>query len=171
MPISGSEPAQRRSQSSFSSMLPAFQTIKKRSASTRYATKSSRIPPSSKHKRQICAEPISSLVGGLVSSLSREPPAFLPVIQTLPMSETSKIPAPERTALCSSRIEVYQTGNSQPAKSIILAPSSRCTSLRGVFFSSLIISPPARESPRAFASFPKKQREDLSTIGLPCLST
>ncbi len=44
------------------------------------------------------------------------------------MCETSKTPAEERTALCSSTIDVYCTGISQPAKGTMRAPSAACRS-------------------------------------------
>src|SRR5262249_45623631 len=53
-----------------------------------------------------------------------------------PMCETSKIPAPVRTALCSAIIppaEGYSTGMSQPLNSTIFAPICRCTAFSAVF--------------------------------------
>ena len=46
------------------------------------------------------------------------------VSASCPMWETSKTPAPVRTARCPSVTDVYCTGISQPAKSTILAPSA-----------------------------------------------
>ena len=43
---------------------------------------------------------------------------------TWPMWETSKIPAPERTAMCSARMPSYWTGISHPAKGTRRAPAA-----------------------------------------------
>ena len=46
----------------------------------------------------------------------------------------SKIPAERRTAWCSSTIDVYWTGISQPPNSMSLPPSCWCAVKRGVRF-------------------------------------
>src|ERR1700733_6409487 len=87
------------------------------------------------------------------------PPDMLPVrIRMSPMWLTSNTPTAPRTALCSATSpppDGYSTGISHPPKLTILAPNRRCSALRGVFRSSLILGefaasiPHARAEPRA----------------------
>src|ERR1700685_4034769 len=71
---------------------------------------------------------------------------------------TSNTPTARRTTLCSATSpppDGYSTGISQPPKLTILAPNRRCSALRGVLRSSLILGefaasiPHARAKPRA----------------------
>jgi hypothetical protein len=54
------------------------------------------------------------------------------------IGETSNMPTPSRTALCSATMPVgYCTGISYPAKGTIFAPRRTCSSCSGVRFSAV----------------------------------
>ncbi len=48
------------------------------------------------------------------------------------MWETSNKPAPERVARCSSEMDEYQMGNSNPWKSTMRPSKARCSAYNGV---------------------------------------
>ncbi len=53
------------------------------------------------------------------------------------MCDTSNMPAPSRTAVCSALTPAYCTGMSQPPNGTILAPARRWAACSGVRFSSV----------------------------------
>ncbi len=59
-------------------------------------------------------------------------PASLPLMMKSPMWDTSNAPEWVLTAMCSSMIDVYWMGMSQPAKKTIFAPRAACWSRIGV---------------------------------------
>ena len=103
-------------------MFEAFTTIISLS-SNRYTVQSSTKVPWSVRIPEYCTCPGSSAPTSL--QVTRLTKAFRsgPVISNSPMWETSKIPTPVRTALCSARMPLgYCTGISHPAKGTSLAP-------------------------------------------------
>src|SRR5215475_10329901 len=71
-----------------------------------------------------------------------------------PMWLTSNTPTAPRTALCSATsppLDGYSTGISQPPKLTIFAPKRRCSALRAVLRSSLILGEFAASIPHARA--------------------
>src|SRR5579872_2773801 len=71
-----------------------------------------------------------------------------------PMWLTSNTPTAPRTALCSATsppLDGYSTGISQPPKLTIFAPKRRCSTLRAVLRSSLILGEFAASIPHARA--------------------
>src|SRR6266516_2136241 len=95
------------------------------------------MPPSSLSSRLYCAWPRPSCDRSLVTRCWRNS-SESPATRNLPMWDTSNSPATWRTAKCSSRIEVYCCGISQPPKSTIRPPRATCLSYRGVRFVSLL---------------------------------
>src|ERR1700722_18669450 len=76
-----------------------------------------------------------------------------------PMWLTSNTPTAPRTPLCSATSpppDGYSTGISQPPKLTILAPNRRCSALRGVLRSSLILGEFAASIPHARANLGRK---------------
>src|ERR1700733_8168134 len=76
-----------------------------------------------------------------------------------PIWLTSNTPTAPRTALCSPTsppLDGYSTGISQPPKLTILAPNRRCSALRGVLRSSLILGEFAASIPHARANLGRK---------------
>src|SRR5512136_3066153 len=68
----------------------------------------------------------------LVQSLLTSSPAPFPRMRKSPMWDTSNAPDFCLTVMCSSIMDVYWMGMSQPANHTILAPSVMCRSWRGV---------------------------------------
>src|SRR5438034_132473 len=96
------------------------------------------IPPPSLQSRLYCAWPWTRGPRSLVTRCCRKSRLDPPAMRNRPMCETSNRPATLRTAKCSSRIEVYCCGISQPPKSTIRPPRATCLSYRGVRFVSLL---------------------------------
>ena len=84
------------------------------------------IPPSGAQIIEYWARPTARLGGSVTSAAARAAPASGPSTNSSPMCDRSNRPARSRTARCSSRIEPYWTGISQPLNSISRAPSARC---------------------------------------------
>src|SRR3954454_3325628 len=95
------------------------------------------MPPSSRQISAYCAPPSGMRRTSLVNRRWRYSAACGPLVSISPMWETSKTPAPWRTARCSSRIPAYCRGISQPANGTRRAPAARWRSWRGVRRSSL----------------------------------
>src|ERR1700693_5604253 len=101
-------------------------------------TRSSTTPPFSRHMRLYCACPGSTLATSFVSTDCRNCSDSAPKTSSRPMCEMSKSPAALRTARCSSRIDVYCWGNSQPPKSTMRPPSATWRSYRTVRLDKLV---------------------------------
>src|SRR5439155_18513970 len=102
-------------------------------------TRSWLIPPPSRHLRLYCACPGCTPATSLVTTLLRKASASRPSTLSRPICDTSKRPATLRTARCSSRIEVYCCGISQPPKSTMRPPRATCRSYSGVCESALAV--------------------------------
>src|SRR5438067_3368965 len=102
-------------------------------------TRSSTTPPYSRHMRLYCAWPGWTLDTSFVSTDCRNCSASAPWTSRRPMCEMSNSPATLRTARCSSRIDVYCCGSSQPPKSTIRPPSATWRSYSGVRLDKLIV--------------------------------
>src|SRR5262245_48386941 len=92
------------------------------------------MPPRSSSIRLYCACPSTSPDVSLVTRLCTNCWLASPTTRNLPMCDTSKSPATLRTARCSSRIDVYCCGISQPPKSTMRPPRATCRSYSGVRF-------------------------------------
>src|SRR4029077_33973 len=101
-------------------------------------TRSSTTPPFSRHMRLYCAWPGSTPATSFVSTDCRNCSASTPMTSSRPMCEMSNSPATLRTARCSSRIDVYCWGNSQPPKSTMRPPSAMWRWYRTVRLDKLI---------------------------------
>ena len=89
------------------------------------------IPPSGAQIIEYWARPIARLGGSVTSAAASAAPASGPSTYSSPMCDRSNRPTRSRTVRCSSMIELYWTGMSQPPNSISRAPSSRCASVSG----------------------------------------
>src|SRR4029077_6847802 len=119
------------------SRFDALTTTRNASFAWRKTTRSSMIPPSSLHISVYIACMGSSDAMSLVRIPWRQSAAFSPWTMRRPMCDTSNRPAALRTAKCSSRIELYCWGISQPPKSTIRPPRETRREDRGVRFSAL----------------------------------
>src|ERR671923_1818403 len=105
--------------------------------------RSSMIPPSSWHSIEYCAWPTSSAPGSLTSAYRRNATASPPWTPTSPMCERPKRPTAFRTVRCSSMIEVYWTGISNPANGTRRAPALTWASWSGVRSSAACVTCPS----------------------------
>src|SRR5437016_1210871 len=79
-----------------------------------------------------CARPGAILARSLVSARWSASSACGPSTRTVPRWLTSNATAAARHARCSARVpSVYDSGISHPAKSVMRAPSARCSASRG----------------------------------------
>ena len=116
--------------------------------------RSSMIPPSGAQIIEYWARPMARLAGSDTSAAASASPASGPTTYSSPMCDRSNSPTRWRTVRCSSMIELYWTGISQPPNSISRAPSSRWVSVRGVTWTggssvSVTARPRRRRSRRA----------------------
>src|SRR5262245_47477798 len=99
-------------------------------------------------------------------------PASGPSTYSSPMCDRSNRPARSRTVRCSSMIEPYWTGISQPPNSMSRAPSARWTSASGVRWTgrsgaSVTARPRRRRSRRRFGRRRAGPRLAVETLGRP----
>ena len=93
--------------------------------------RSSMIPPSGAQIIEYWARPMARLAGSDTRAAASASPASWPTTYSSPMCDRSNSPTACRTVRCSSMIELYWTGMSQPPNSISRAPSSRWVSVSG----------------------------------------
>src|SRR3982074_2402394 len=126
-------------------------------------------PPSSWHMSVYMAWPPARVARSLVIRRWRQTSAPAPSTTRRPICEMSNSPATFRTAKCSSRMDVYCCGSSQPPKSTIRPPRTRWREYSGVRLGALPVKFGELVVIDDFDSVGVDEREQLVVVPAACL--